>query len=563
MPHLFKKTLSTSDPDTSFGIFGPFITAYQALKAHLAPGLAAHPLILAQMMDFASLEDMISYQPRIASQLTVMKNMIFRTGDYTAEERAYMDVFRVQEEAMKDLLAHIQGLVQTLGQPTSADLVSKRPAFEGIYVGLQYLSQAIDYFHMINQASLKKIPDDLRPILSTHFEEFSKLRRANLEMLFCGIFAQHEPLFRECYQQDPEATSVAYFSFLITTTHLTAKVFPESPDVGADLLRRAMGLVQKHALDVPAILGGLTNQLNDGVKAIWAPKLPHLRPVAPLSFLPSTHGSTQGHFAQLSEYSSELNYDQIPPLDRPLTLAQFQALPVKGSLNPYVLRLAQGGINSQFRDGKSLETLIEALVLDPGYAKGIPPVEIGIYDGKVWSFDTRRLVVFMKARERNPNVTIPYQKIDGDHLTDRIQRIFSPRPWNGFVAAVRRGGKGSESEPYTNPAVRAQLEAAVEKSFKSYPSDREGADQNGFPIQEKAAQKIWKFLNQKKQDSTYARLLVKLTNQTLAKEGKSAAYKFLIDKKAEITAKFKLHTGEIILSKLFLMAVHFEVSINW
>lgn len=134
----------------------------------------------------------------------------------------------------------------------------------------------------------------------------------------------------------------------------------------------------------------------------------------------------------------------------------------------------------------------------------------------------------MMARETNPAVTVRYKKIDGDALKDRIARIFTPRPWNGLVTAVRYGGKGSESTPYINPTLKAQLETCVQKNFKPYPSDRTGADDNGFPIERSRARKIYIFFLAKAKTSEDAQVILERGNYIRNNEGLQAMFDYYL-----------------------------------
>lgn len=266
---------------------------------------------------------------------------------------------------------------------------------------------------------------------------------------------------------------------------------------------------------------------------------PHPEDEAELLFAATGHqtptsGRTRQELQILSEFSSEVCHP-LGSEDRLLTPADFEALPEEGTINPCKLRVAQGGINPEFRDGKSLQDTKKALAEDPLYTHKIPAVEIGLHEGKIYSFDTRRLIVHQQAREDNPHVVIRYRKISGPHLAERIEAVFSPRPWNGIVTALRYGGVGSESAPYINPTFRPQLEERVARDFRPFPSDREGADENGFPIKQKQAKKIFNFLSERAEaGSKWATEKLAEANVIYEREGRGEAfYDFLIAAKAE------------------------------
>jgi hypothetical protein len=239
--------------------------------------------------------------------------------------------------------------------------------------------------------------------------------------------------------------------------------------------------------------------------------------------------STAEGLRQLSEYSSEVDHSLIPDEDKVVTPEEFEELPDNGHINPFRLRAAQGGINPKFRDGHSLEEMKQALVNDPAYTQDVPPIEIGVHEGAVYSFDTRRLVVHQEAREINPSVNVRYRKISGEHLEER-KKVYSPRPWKGFVTAKRYDGKNSDAMPYVNPAVRSQIEEKVLKDFKFHPSDRKNADPNGFPVLRYRARKIQSFFSSRKKgkNSRSATLILGRLEAICRKEGADAGYNFLV-----------------------------------
>ncbi|MFA6037840.1 MAG: hypothetical protein WC748_06965 [Legionellales bacterium] len=249
----------------------------------------------------------------------------------------------------------------------------------------------------------------------------------------------------------------------------------------------------------------------------------------------------------LSEFSSEMRHSQVAPEDRILTAEEFAKLPDAGIINPFKLRVAQRGISPTFSDKTKLSDLRDKLVADPAYTNNVPEIEIGIYKGKVYSFDTRRLIVHMQARESNEQVFVRYKKINGAHLEKRIKNIFSPRPWNGLVTALREGGKNSISTAYIAPPLRPQLEDNVNKNFKKLPDERlKGSDDdNGFPMAQKKAEKIEKYLvpKAKEKHSIYAEQIIQETKNAGTQQGVYAAYVVLNEKQKEAKAKYSQQPG--------------------
>ena len=238
---------------------------------------------------------------------------------------------------------------------------------------------------------------------------------------------------------------------------------------------------------------------------------------------------TEKELASLSEFSSEVDYSKIPDQDMPLTVEDFRKLPTKGVINPYRLRVAQGGISMTFSDGRPLKALRDLLSADPAFAHKVSPVEIGIHNKKIYSFDTRRLIVHMMAKKDNDAVLIQYKKIEGPYLKERIGAIFTPRPWNGYVTAIRHGGKWSDSEPFICPPLEIQLSDAVAAGFKCFPKDRTHADLNGFMPKQAAAKKIYKFLmGKKKLGSKFAKRVIEEAVAIATTSSRGEANQFLI-----------------------------------
>ncbi len=175
-------------------------------------------------------------------------------------------------------------------------------------------------------------------------------------------------------------------------------------------------------------------------------------------------------------YDTDVEHDEIPdelfdaPLDaqpvRLLTLGQYEVLDDQGYIDPNRLRTAQGGIELKFRDeDRTIFDTKDQLVADPSVAKKIPPVSIGVYEGRVWVFDTRRVVSAQIARSENLNVRLRYKKISGRELEDRAESILTRRRWQGVVTAVRYEGKHSGSYAHVNPHYAAKKKVGEELSF--------------------------------------------------------------------------------------------------
>ena len=90
-----------------------------------------------------------------------------------------------------------------------------------------------------------------------------------------------------------------------------------------------------------------------------------------------------------------------------LTAAEFEALAPAGTINPRLIRFSQDGRSLSFKDGGSVDDLVNGL-LDGTVSPGdIPPIRIVVKDGQVYTLDNRRLYAFQQA-----DVDVPYVRLD-------------------------------------------------------------------------------------------------------------------------------------------------------
>ncbi|MDC0036688.1 hypothetical protein OAJ27_00400 [bacterium] len=178
-----------------------------------------------------------------------------------------------------------------------------------------------------------------------------------------------------------------------------------------------------------------------------------------------------------------------------LGVEEYNTLPKNGSIDPTRLRWAQPGCSSTFtQSGEKLESLTQAILANPNTP--LTKVDIGVYQGKVYCFNTRRLVAYMKAWEQNPNVTILYKKCVDPPLTRYIQTVFESKPGNGIAVAYRfNNKKGSESELYVNPRYKDALRPAAATYHEMFPSNRKAVhDANGFNNRRSSNQTFYRYL---------------------------------------------------------------------
>ena len=79
----------------------------------------------------------------------------------------------------------------------------------------------------------------------------------------------------------------------------------------------------------------------------------------------------------------------------------------------------------------------------------IPAVEIGEFAGRIWSFDTRRLIAFQMA-----GVNVRYRKITPAEVLGKLSNFDRQGSHNGRRCAIRQGGKHSEARIHDNPAFK-------------------------------------------------------------------------------------------------------------
>jgi len=158
-------------------------------------------------------------------------------------------------------------------------------------------------------------------------------------------------------------------------------------------------------------------------------------------------------------YESGAEHEDVAEGDRILTVEEFEQLPRKGTLNPYKLRTAQPGIELHFADQSkgTVAGLGERLGVDPAIARELPAVKVGVYKGRVYSFDTRRVVACQMGRAKNNAVEISFEKIDEKDKATRVSSVYGARPWMGIVTAMRENGMKGGSMPHINPAYAEQV----------------------------------------------------------------------------------------------------------
>lgn len=81
-------------------------------------------------------------------------------------------------------------------------------------------------------------------------------------------------------------------------------------------------------------------------------------------------------------------------------------------LDPKTIRFTQDSIKSEFKNGQSVDELINALVSGKVKASDLPPIRIFEKDGKLYSLDNRRLYAFQQAGIPIPTVRATPEDVD-------------------------------------------------------------------------------------------------------------------------------------------------------
>lgn len=72
----------------------------------------------------------------------------------------------------------------------------------------------------------------------------------------------------------------------------------------------------------------------------------------------------------------------------------------KGIIDPFQVSFTQDSISANFKDGRSVELLIQDLRTGAVAASDIPPIRLVEMNGKLYTLDNRRLYAFQEARQQ-------------------------------------------------------------------------------------------------------------------------------------------------------------------
>lgn len=72
----------------------------------------------------------------------------------------------------------------------------------------------------------------------------------------------------------------------------------------------------------------------------------------------------------------------------------------KGAIDPFQVAFTQDSISANFKDGRSVEQLIQDLRTGAVTASDVPPIRLAELNGKLYTLDNRRLYTFREARQQ-------------------------------------------------------------------------------------------------------------------------------------------------------------------
>lgn len=73
-------------------------------------------------------------------------------------------------------------------------------------------------------------------------------------------------------------------------------------------------------------------------------------------------------------------------------------------IDPFEVRFSQNSIRAEFKDGRSIDSLANDLQAGRVKPDGVPAIRLIERDGKLYTFDNRRLEAFRRA-----NLSVPYR----------------------------------------------------------------------------------------------------------------------------------------------------------
>ena len=88
------------------------------------------------------------------------------------------------------------------------------------------------------------------------------------------------------------------------------------------------------------------------------------------------------------------------------------------SIDPWNVRFSQDSIKPSFRDGETLDALVEGLRSGSIRSDTIPPIRLVDIDGVFYSLDNRRLEAFRRA-----GVKVPFRRARTDEVQNEKHKF--------------------------------------------------------------------------------------------------------------------------------------------
>ncbi|MFD4948868.1 DUF6531 domain-containing protein [Streptomyces sp. NPDC058409] len=120
------------------------------------------------------------------------------------------------------------------------------------------------------------------------------------------------------------------------------------------------------------------------------------------------------------------------PAVRPKPGAGAAGLPAQGEISPLAVRFSQDSIKGTFKNGQSVQDLVDALKAGRVVASDLPPIRVFRQNGKIYTLDNRRLYAFREA-----GVNIRFTRASAEEVQSESWKMTTR---NDGTSIVVRGG---------------------------------------------------------------------------------------------------------------------------
>jgi|GEM_PF-6662361 len=107
--------------------------------------------------------------------------------------------------------------------------------------------------------------------------------------------------------------------------------------------------------------------------------------------------AAKGAIDGVKKSADEANLPGISKTRDPITQKGFDNMPEEGFVNPHRIRTMQDNIKADFRDGRSIEQMVNEIKSGKLKPEDVEPVRVAVIDGNVFTIDHRRLVAHRLA----------------------------------------------------------------------------------------------------------------------------------------------------------------------